>query len=123
MILKKSEYRAMSYVWLVAAIVFTFSLYCVGAPPATNDQTAQSTFSTTCATCHSANGTPTAVGKSLNAPDLASTDVQDHTNAQLQGIISGGKGNMPPFKGTLSDSQISSLVAYIRTFSKQRKHQ
>lgn len=122
MMLKKSENRATSCAWVVAAILFSVSLYGAAASAATNDQGARSTFTSTCATCHSANGTPTTVGKSLNAPDLGSTDVQSHTNAQLQGIISGGKGNMPPFKGTLSESQISSLVVYIRTFSKQHKH-
>lgn len=121
--MKKYEKHVTSRAWLVVGIIFCVSLCSVMASAATNDQSARNTFSSTCAACHRANGTPTAVGKSLNAPDLGSTDVQSHTNAQLQEIISGGKGNMPPFKGSLSDSQISSLIAYIRTFSKQHKHQ
>jgi mono/diheme cytochrome c family protein len=34
--------------------------------------------------------------------------------------MSDGKNNMPPFKSSLSEAQIDSLVAYIRTFSKQQ---
>jgi mono/diheme cytochrome c family protein len=122
MMTMKSEGYESSCICLLVIIALFFSLYCVSASAAANDQSVRSVFSSTCASCHSQNGTPTAVGKSLNAPDLGSADVQSRTNAQLQEIISGGKGNMPPFKGTLSESQISSLVAYVRTFSRQRKH-
>jgi mono/diheme cytochrome c family protein len=61
------------------------------------------------------------VGKSLNAPDLGSTDVQKHANAELQEIITNGKGNMPPFKDKLSEAQVNSLVTYVRAFSKGHK--
>ena len=120
MTMKTKEY-GISRTCLLALIPFLLSVHSVRASAAANDQSARSVFSSTCASCHGQNGAPTAVGKSLNAPELGSADVQSHTNAQLQQIISGGKGNMPPFKGTLSESQISSLVVYVRTFSRQRK--
>ena len=106
---------------VVVAAIFLAVHYCVPPAATAQQQTARSTFSSTCASCHGQTGVPTAVGKSLNAPDLGSADVQSHTNAQLQQIISDGKGNMPPFKGSLSEAQINSLVAYVRTFSKQHK--
>jgi mono/diheme cytochrome c family protein len=53
----------------------------------------------------------------LSAPDLNSPTVQNQGDAQLRQMISNGKGNMPAFKSSLSDAQIDSLVAYIRTFS------
>jgi cytochrome c553 len=106
---------------VVAVTMLCIVLNCVTALAAPKAQGAQTLFNSTCASCHSQNGTPTAVGKSLNAPDLGLTDVQKHTDIELQQIISNGKGNMPPFKGNLSEAQINSLAAYIRSFSKQRK--
>jgi mono/diheme cytochrome c family protein len=88
---------------------------------APQDQMGQTLFSRNCATCHGQNGTPTAVGKSLNAPDLGSAPVQSQTDAQLQQIISSGKGNMPAFKEKLSQAEIDSLVTYIHTLSKRRR--
>jgi cytochrome c6 len=85
------------------------------------DQSVRNVFKSTCASCHGQNGVATPVGKSLNAPDLGSAVVQKQTTGQLQQIISGGKGNMPPFKGSLSEAQISSLAAYVRTLSKKGK--
>lgn len=82
-------------------------------------QSAKILFKKTCESCHGQNGSPTAVGKSVNAPELGSQVVQSHTDAQLQQIVSDGKGNMPPFSGSLSETQIRSLVAYIRTLPKQ----
>jgi len=81
----------------------------------------RNTFTSTCASCHGQNGAATPTGKSLNAPDLGSSAVQSRADAELEQIISDGKNNMPPFKGSLSNEQIQSLVKYIRTFSTQPK--
>jgi mono/diheme cytochrome c family protein len=51
----------------------------------------------------------------MNVPDLRSPVVQKLTDAQLAQIISDGKGGMPPFKNSLSEDQIHSLVAHIRS--------
>jgi mono/diheme cytochrome c family protein len=104
---------------LVTAILVL--LHSVSALATPQDHSARSIFTSTCASCHGQNGVPTAVGKSLNAPDLSSTAVQKHTTAQLQQIISDGKGNMPPFKGSLSETQIDSLITFIRAFSRKVK--
>jgi cytochrome c553 len=120
-IINKTEKNRTFSGMLVAATFILLVFHCARAMAGSQEQSARSTFSNTCATCHGQNGIPTAVGKSLNAPDLGSADVQNHTNAQLQQIISDGKGNMPSFKGNLSEAQINSLVTYIRAFSKQHK--
>jgi len=117
----KSEKSTIFYGRVVAVTVLCVVLNCVTAQAGTNGQSTRTVFNGTCASCHGQNGTPTAVGKSLNAPDLASTDVQKHTNTELKEIISNGKGNMPPFKGRLSEAQINSLAAYLHAFSKQHK--
>jgi cytochrome c6 len=105
----------------IVALTALFIVLQCGTVLTAQEQPGASAFKTSCASCHGQNGAPTAVGKSLNAPDLGSTTVQNHTDAELQQIIADGKGNMPPFKGRLSDDQINSLVAHIRTFAAQRK--
>jgi mono/diheme cytochrome c family protein len=117
----KSEKSTIFYGRVVAVTALCVVLNCVTALAAPKGQGARTLFKSTCASCHGQNGTPSAVGKSLNAPDLGSTDVQKHTNTQLQEIINNGKGNMPPFKGKLSDAEINSLVTYVRSFSKRPK--
>jgi|SRR5579864_1870768 len=118
---EKSKRSRICYTTVFAFIGLLVLLEAVPASAAPQDQAGRSLFKTTCASCHGQNGTPTAVGKSLNAPDLGSKAVQTRTDAELQQTIANGKGNMPPFNGRLSDTQINSLVAYIRTFSPQRK--
>jgi mono/diheme cytochrome c family protein len=51
----------------------------------------------------------------MNVPDLRSPAVQKLPDAQLAQIISDGKGGMPAFKNSLSEGQIHSLVAHIRS--------
>lgn len=82
--------------------------------------TGESLFKANCAVCHGEDGHGTATGKALNAPDLSSAPVQKLTNAQIEEQIENGKNNMPPFKSTLSASQIKLLVAYVRTFGKKK---
>lgn len=106
---------------VIALAVLFLVLQCRTASAAPQGQTGASVFISKCASCHGRNGTPTAVGKSLNAPDLGSTAVQIRTDAELHQIIANGKGNMPPFKDSLSDAQIDALIAHIRTFSGQRR--
>ncbi|MGB8325762.1 MAG: cytochrome c [Candidatus Acidiferrum sp.] len=77
---------------------------------------ASATFRTKCVMCHGPDGAGSQVGKSMNVPDLRSPEVQKLPDAQLAQIISDGKAGMPPFKSSLSEDQIHSLVAHIRTF-------
>jgi cytochrome c6 len=85
------------------------------ANPAPDSADASATFRTKCAMCHGPDGAGSQVGKSMNVPDLRSPEVQKVPDAQLAQIISDGKGGMPPFKSSLSEDQIHSLVAHIRT--------
>jgi cytochrome c6 len=85
------------------------------ANPAPDSVDASATFSTKCVMCHGSDGAGSQVGKSMNVPDLRSPAVQKLPDAQLAQIISDGKGGMPPFKSSLSEDQIHSLVAHVRT--------
>jgi len=85
------------------------------ANPAPDSADASATYRTKCVMCHGPDGAGSEVGKSMNVPDLRSPAVQKLPNAQLARIISEGKGGMPPFKSSLSEGQIHSLVSHIRT--------
>jgi len=85
------------------------------ANPAPDSADASATYRTKCVMCHGPDGAGSQVGKSMNVPDLRSPAVQKLPNAQLAQIISEGKGGMPPFKSSLSEDQIHSLVSHIRT--------
>ena len=77
-------------------------------------------FKAKCAMCHGADGTgSTATGKALKVRDLASSDVQSQSDAQLTDIVTNGKNKMPAYKGKLTDDQIKGLVAYIRGLAKK----
>jgi cytochrome c6 len=70
-----------------------------------------------CNTCHGPDGGGTAVGKSLQAADLRSAKVQSKSDAELIQTISDGKGNMPGFKGDITDEEIHAVLAHVRTLA------
>ena len=74
-------------------------------------------YKSKCNTCHGPDGGGTAVGKSLQAADLRSAQVQSKSDAELIQTISDGKGNMPSFKGTITDEEIHAVLAHVRTLA------
>ncbi len=83
-------------------------------------QTAKSSIDTNCAKCHGPDGTGnTAVGKAVGAKDLSSAEAKKLTDAEIYTQIDQGKGNMPPFGGTLNKAQIDSLIPIVRAFGKK----
>ena len=80
----------------------------------------QKLFDTNCAKCHGPDGTGnTAVGKAVGAKDLNSPEAKKLTDAEIYTQIDQGKGNMPPFGGTLNKAQIDSLIPIVRAFAKK----
>jgi mono/diheme cytochrome c family protein len=80
----------------------------------------QKLYDTNCAKCHGADGTGnTTVGKAVGAKDLNSAEAKKLTDAEIHTQIEQGKGNMPPFGGTLNKAQIDSLIPIVRAFSKK----
>jgi mono/diheme cytochrome c family protein len=77
------------------------------------------TFKAKCATCHGVDGSGnTPIGKNMKVRDLGSAAVQAQSDAQLTKIIANGKKKMPGFGSSLGGSQISELVAHIRSMKK-----
>jgi mono/diheme cytochrome c family protein len=82
------------------------------------DSSGADLFKSKCLMCHGSDGSgSTALGKSLKAADLRTPIVQKKTNAELIEFVAAGKGNMPPFRGPLTDDEIRSVVTYVRTFA------
>jgi mono/diheme cytochrome c family protein len=80
----------------------------------------QKLYDSTCAKCHGPDGTgSTVVGKAVGAKDLNSPEAKKLTDAEVHTQIEQGKGNMPPFGGTLNKAQIDSLIPIVRAFGKK----
>jgi len=107
---------------LVLLAVFPGLASAEKSPPASGTAVARSAFKLQCSSCHGQNGAgDTSVGKSLNAADLRSPEVQKQSDAQLAQVISEGRKNMPSFSDSLTQDQIRALVAYIRKLAKSQK--
>src|SRR5713226_318935 len=109
---------------LVAAVFFT----CLGAsfarPVSTGTASVQdgsALYGQKCAVCHGKDGKGTPMWKSKGQPDFTDAKYQGSvTDQQVSASIHEGKGKfMPPFKGKLSDEEISWLVARVRAFGKK----
>lgn len=96
-------------------------LLLLALPPIASAQSdGQKLFDTNCAKCHGPDGTGnTVVGKAVGAKDLGSPEAKKLTDADIHTQIDQGKGNMPPFGGTLNKAQIDSLVPIVRAFGKK----
>jgi mono/diheme cytochrome c family protein len=80
----------------------------------------QKLYDSACAKCHGPDGTGnTVVGKAVGAKDLNSPEAKKLTDAEIHAQIDQGKGNMPPFGGTLNKAQIDSLIPIVREFGKK----
>ena len=74
---------------------------------------AAATYKAKCAMCHGATGAgDTTMGKNFKLRPLASADVQKLTDAELDTIISKGKGKMPAYAGKID---VPGAVKFIRT--------
>jgi mono/diheme cytochrome c family protein len=114
----KTQHHLMFASTILLVLFFGLTLFVVSivrADRGPDSAASSATFRTKCAMCHGPDGSGSEVGKSMNVPDLRSPAVQKLPDAQLAQIISDGKGGMPSFKNSLSEDQVHSLVAHIRS--------
>jgi cytochrome c6 len=114
----KTERHVIFVSTILLVLFFGLALFVgsiVRANPGPEGAASSATFRTKCAMCHGPDGSGSAVGKSMNVPDLRSPVVQKLPDAELAQVISNGKGGMPSFKSSLSEEQIHALVAQIRS--------
>lgn len=112
----------MNRIFIRAAQVIFLSAFCmtfiVASAHAQGD--AAKNYTAKCATCHGADGNATTpAGKALKARDFHTADVQNETDAVLEGIISTGKNKMPAYGKQLKENEIKDLVAYCRALGKK----
>ncbi len=94
-------------------LIFCIALQAGPAPDGGGDL-----FKQKCAMCHGADGKGY---PALKTPDFTDPKVQASlTDEELTKTIKNGKTGtaMPPFKDSLSDDQVKSLVKYIRSLKK-----
>ena len=119
----KTEHHVMFASTILLVLFFGITVLVVSivrADPGPDSAASSATFRTKCAMCHGPDGSGSEVGKSMNVPDLRSPVVQKLPDAQLAQIISDGKGGMPSFKNSLSEDQVHSLVAHIRSLREKK---
>lgn len=77
-------------------------------------------FQEHCVMCHGPDASGhTAIAKAIGPiPDYRSKTVQSLTDAQIRAVITDGKGKMPPARG-VTDTQITNLIAFIRSLAKK----
>ena len=88
------------------------------ATPALAQGAGAATYKAKCQMCHGADGQPTAAGKSMKAPSFLSPASVKECDADLIAITKNGKGKMPAYAGKLTDPEIKSVIAHIRTLQK-----
>lgn len=105
--------KRSSRLFVVSAIAVTLAV-----PFAAFGQDAAATFKSRCVPCHAADGSGnTPMGKKIGAKALGSAEVQKLTDADLQKVITNGKGKMPSFGTKLSPEQVGELVKLVRSFA------
>lgn len=83
-----------------------------------NATAGKAVFMNQCSICHGADAsgrTPVAKSLGVTIPDFRSKQVQGLTDADIRRVLTEGKGSMPPV-GNLSDSEMTNLIAFIRSF-------
>lgn len=104
--------------WVHVAILVVAIAIAASPAAGQGDAAGADVYKAKCATCHGQDGSGnTPVGKSLQVADLRSKAVQSKSDAELIQSVTEGKGNMPGFKGNITDDEIHAVVTFIRTFA------
>jgi cbb3-type cytochrome c oxidase subunit III len=117
--------RVGSLIVSAAGVVFLLSLaaHSFGAPlpnGSHKDADARALFTKNCATCHGNDGQAKTFKAKLNhARNLTDSAWQANvTDERLFNSITNGRGHMPAWGKKLTESEINSLVAYVRQLKK-----
>jgi mono/diheme cytochrome c family protein len=87
----------------------------VTAGLAADAKAGQAVYEKSCKQCHGADGTANpAIAKMMKVEmkDLKSAEVQGMSDADIKGVVSGGKGKMKPVK-TVSGASLDDVAAYV----------
>jgi mono/diheme cytochrome c family protein len=95
---------------IVAVFILSSSVHAQNVP--------ETLYKSKCVACHGPDGSGTAPGKKMGAPDFTTPEVQNTSDAELADAITNGKNKMPKYGASLKPEDVKGLVAYIRTFKK-----
>jgi cytochrome c6 len=69
-------------------------------------------FASKCATCHGPDGKgQTTMGKKLGVKDLTASKL---TAAEMEAVVTTGRGKMTPFNGKLTPAEIKDVAAFVK---------
>jgi mono/diheme cytochrome c family protein len=69
-------------------------------------------FAAKCAACHGPDGKgQTTMGKKLGVKDLTATKL---TAAEMETVVTAGRGKMTPFNGKLTPAEIKDVAAFVK---------
>lgn len=91
-------------------------------PAAAKEDAGKTLYAAKCASCHAKDGKGSAPMAKMfklekSALDLTSEEFQADKDADAVKLINDGKGKMPAFKAKLKESEIASLMVYIRSLA------
>lgn len=89
------------------------AMLAAAAADAASPDRGQQIYTSYCASCHGAGGTPVWPG----TPDFKRTGSLMRPDAQLAAVIRQGKGAMPAYLGIIRDRDMPDLIAYLRTLN------
>ena len=80
------------------------------AGPAAAEE-ARALFDQRCAVCHGKDGKGSPAGVKLGAKDLSATRL---SAAEVEKVVSGGRGKMAAYQGKLTAEQIATLARFVK---------
>lgn len=87
---------------------------CLAATTAFAQSSGEAIYKGRCASCHGANGTPSAgMAKMLGIKPASDPDMKKLSVEQIESAVKNGKGKMKPISG-LSDAQVRAVAEYFK---------
>lgn len=122
----KQQWNRMVLAFVVSGIMFTFGVVShaswqnSNSSATSNSASAAAIYAKRCASCHGKDGrAKTFKAKFNDARDLTNWQWQEAvSDERIYNAIVNGRGKMPAFGKKLSDSQVDSLVSYVRSLKK-----
>ena len=93
-------------------LVFAMLMIIAGSALAANPMRGRTLYNEHCSGCHGATGLPTVA----EVPNFSMGEGLMQSDQALEQTIKNGKSIMPGYAGTLTDQEISDVIAHIRTF-------